>query len=109
MALFCRHMAQSQLRKKLRTTRTLVRPRTPLVVELGGNSKSIEEIQEGDWLVARSEFNPQGPLELKWVEEKFVRTAILNRSPVLLLYHLLLSRSAASLLRTRSRTFCSGG
>jgi hypothetical protein len=46
-----------------------------LVVDLEGNSKPIEEIQEGDWVLARSEFDPQGPLELKRVEEKFVRTA----------------------------------
>ncbi len=35
----------------------------------------MEEIQEGDRVLARSEFDPQGPLELKRVEEKFVRTA----------------------------------
>jgi hypothetical protein len=46
-----------------------------LVVDLEGNSRPIEEIQEGDWVLARSEFDPQGPLELKRVEEKFVRTA----------------------------------
>ncbi|MBL8871519.1 MAG: hypothetical protein JNK90_17220, partial [Planctomycetaceae bacterium] len=40
-----------------------------------GNSRPIEEIQEGDWVLARSELDPQGPLELKRVEEKFVRTA----------------------------------
>jgi len=45
------------------------------VVDLEGNSRPIEEIQEGDWVLARSEFDPQGPLELKRVEEKFVRTA----------------------------------
>jgi hypothetical protein len=46
-----------------------------LVVDLEGNSRPIEAIQEGDWVLARSEFDPQGPLELKRVEEKFVRTA----------------------------------
>jgi hypothetical protein len=46
-----------------------------LVVDLEGNSRPIEDIQEGDWVLARSEFDPQGPLELKRVEEKFVRTA----------------------------------
>jgi hypothetical protein len=25
---------------------------------LGGNSKSIEETQEGDWVLARNEFDP---------------------------------------------------
>ena len=45
------------------------------MVDLEGNSRPIEEIQEGDWVLARSEFDPQGPLELKRVEEKFVRTA----------------------------------
>jgi hypothetical protein len=83
-----------------------------------GNSRPIEEIQEGDSVLTRSEFDPQGPLERKRVEEKFVRMAILNRSPVLLLSLLLLSRSAGpshqdhrrtSILCTRSRTFCPGG
>jgi hypothetical protein len=46
-----------------------------LVVDLEGNSKPIEEIQEGDWVLARNEFDPHEPLELKRVEEKFVRTA----------------------------------
>jgi hypothetical protein len=58
-----------------------------LVVDLEGNSKPIEEIQEGDSVLARSEFDPQGPLELKRVEEKFVRTAavmeLLSCSPAL--------------------------
>ena len=45
------------------------------MVDLEGNSLPIEEIQEGDWVLARSELDPQGPLELKRVEEKFVRTA----------------------------------
>lgn len=45
------------------------------MVDLEGSSRPIEEIQEGDWVLARSEFDPQGPLELKRVEEKFVRTA----------------------------------
>ena len=56
--------------KQLLPTRTRVRPRTPLVVELGGNSKPIEEIQEGDWVLALSEFDPQGLLELNHIEEK---------------------------------------
>jgi YD repeat-containing protein len=48
---------------------------TPLVVDLEGNSRPIEEIQVGDYVLARNEFDPQGPLELKKVEELFVRTS----------------------------------
>ena len=48
---------------------------TPLVIDLEGNSKPIEEIQVGEMVLARNEFEPHGPLELKRVEEKFVRTA----------------------------------
>ncbi len=49
---------------------------TPLVVDLEGNSRPIDEIEVGDFVLARSEFDPAGPLELKRVEEKFVRTAM---------------------------------
>ena len=49
---------------------------TPLVVDLEGNSRPIDEIEVGDFVLARSEFDPDGPLELKRVEEKFVRTAV---------------------------------
>jgi hypothetical protein len=45
------------------------------VVDLEGNSKPIEQIQVGEMVLARNEFEPYGPLELKRVEEKFVRTA----------------------------------
>jgi hypothetical protein len=48
---------------------------TPLVVDFEGNSRSIEEIEVGDYVLARSEFDAAGPLELKRVEEKFVRVA----------------------------------
>ena len=48
------------------------------MVDLEGNSRPIEEIQEGDWGLARSESDPQGPLELKRVEAKFVRTTLLT-------------------------------
>jgi len=48
---------------------------TPLVVDFEGNSRSIEEIEVGDDVLARSEFDAAGPLELKRVEEKFVRVA----------------------------------
>ena len=49
---------------------------TPLVVDMEGNSRPINEIEVGDFVLARSEFDPDGPLELKRVEEKFVRTAV---------------------------------
>ena len=49
---------------------------TPLVVDLDGNSRPIELIEVGEFVLARSEFDPAGPLELKRVEEKFVRTAV---------------------------------
>jgi RHS repeat-associated protein len=48
---------------------------TPLVVDFEGNSRSIEDIEVGDYVLARSEFDAAGPLELKRVEEKFVRVA----------------------------------
>jgi hypothetical protein len=44
-------------------------------VDFEGNSRSIEEIEVGDYVLARSEFDAAGPLELKRVEEKFVRVA----------------------------------
>jgi hypothetical protein len=49
---------------------------TPLVVDFEGGSRPIEEIEVGDYVLARSEFDPDGPLELKRVEEKFIRTAL---------------------------------
>jgi hypothetical protein len=49
---------------------------TPILVDLEGNSRPIEEIEERDYVLARSEHDPDGPLELKRVEEKFVRTAV---------------------------------
>ncbi|MFY7700479.1 MAG: polymorphic toxin-type HINT domain-containing protein, partial [Burkholderiaceae bacterium] len=49
---------------------------TPLVVDMEGNSRPIDEIEVGDFVLARSEFDPDGPLELKRVEEKFVRTSV---------------------------------
>ena len=48
---------------------------TPLVIDHAGNSRPIEEIEVGDYVLARSEFDPDGPLELKRVEEKFVRVS----------------------------------
>jgi hypothetical protein len=45
------------------------------VVDLEGNSKPIEQIQVGEMVLARSEFEPNGPLELKRVEELFTRTS----------------------------------
>jgi hypothetical protein len=46
-----------------------------LVVDFEGNSRSIEEIEVGDYVLAQSEFDAAGTLELKRVEEKFVRVA----------------------------------
>jgi YD repeat-containing protein len=48
---------------------------TPLVIDFEGNSRPIEEIQVGEMVLARNEFEPQGPLELKRVEELFTRTS----------------------------------
>lgn len=48
---------------------------TPIVVDLEGNSRPIQELEVGDVVLARNEFDPAGPLELKRIEEKFVRTA----------------------------------
>jgi hypothetical protein len=42
---------------------------------LEGNSKPIEQIQVGEMVLARNEFEPNGPLELKRVEELFTRTS----------------------------------
>ena len=36
---------------------------TPLVVDFEGNSRSIEEIEVGDYVLARSEFDAAGPLD----------------------------------------------
>jgi hypothetical protein len=50
---------------------------TPLLTPTG--SKAIEQFQVGDLVLARSEFDPTGPLEAKCVEELFVNfTTILN-------------------------------
>jgi hypothetical protein len=49
--------------------------RTPIVVDHAGNSKPVEELEVGDVLLARNEFDPAGPLELQRVEEKCVREA----------------------------------
>jgi hypothetical protein len=48
---------------------------TPLVIDFDGNSKPIEEIQVGELVLSRNEFDPNGPLELKRVEELFTRTS----------------------------------
>ena len=48
---------------------------TPLVIDHAGNSRPIEDIEVGDYVLARSEFDPDGPLELKRVAEKFVRVS----------------------------------
>jgi hypothetical protein len=49
---------------------------TPIVVDLDGNSRAVDDLEVGDLVLARSEFDPAGPLELKRVEEKFVRTSV---------------------------------
>ncbi len=49
---------------------------TPLVVGFDGSSRPIDEIEVNDLVLARNEFDPNGPLELKRVEEKFVRVAV---------------------------------
>lgn len=48
---------------------------TPLVTDLDGNSKPIEDIQVGEFVLARDECDPNGPLELKRVEELFTRVS----------------------------------
>lgn len=48
---------------------------TPLVVDFEGNSRPIEEIQVGDHVLARDEFDANGPLELRQVEELFTRVS----------------------------------
>ncbi len=45
------------------------------MIDLEGNSKPIEQIQVGEMVLARNEFEPHGPLELKRVEELFTRTS----------------------------------
>jgi hypothetical protein len=39
------------------------------------NSTYIKQIQVGELVLSRNEFDPQGPLELKRVEELFTRTS----------------------------------
>jgi Pretoxin HINT domain/Putative Ig domain len=46
---------------------------TPLLTP--GGSKVIEQFRPGDLVLSRSEFEPEGPVEPKRVEEVFVRTA----------------------------------
>jgi hypothetical protein len=49
---------------------------TPIVVDMDGNSRAVDELEVGDLVLARSEFDSAGPLELKRAEEKFVRTSV---------------------------------
>jgi hypothetical protein len=50
---------------------------TPLLTPAG--EKLIEQFQPGDVILSRSERDPNGPVETKWVEEVFVRVApVLN-------------------------------
>lgn len=48
---------------------------TPILWE--GGEKAIEEFKVGERVWARDEFDPNGPLELKEIEQYFVRTAAL--------------------------------
>ena len=45
------------------------------MVDFEGNSRSIEDIEVGDDVLARSEIDAAGPLELNHLEEKFFRVA----------------------------------
>jgi len=45
---------------------------TPMLVP--GGSKAIEELRVGDLILSRSEFDPNGPIQAKVVEEVFIRT-----------------------------------
>ncbi len=49
---------------------------TPLVVGFDGSSRPIDEIEVNDLVLTRNEFDPNGTLELKRIEEKFVRVAV---------------------------------
>jgi hypothetical protein len=46
---------------------------TPLLTPAG--AKAIEQFRVGDLILSRAEQNPQGPVEVKVVEETFVRVA----------------------------------
>jgi hypothetical protein len=51
---------------------------TPLVVDFEGNSRSIEDIEVGDHVPARSEFDAGGPQELKQVPPLYCSFLILG-------------------------------
>lgn len=53
---------------------------TPLLTP-GGGSRKIEEFVPGDWVLTRSEFDADGPLEARQVVQTFVRV-----SPIVRLY-----------------------
>jgi hypothetical protein len=53
---------------------------TPLLTPDG--DKPIEQFQPGDWILSRSEHDPEGPLEARLVEEVFVRVAPVLRLQV---------------------------
>lgn len=46
---------------------------TPIVISKEGDARRADAIRQGDYLLARNEFDVNGPLELKRVEEVFVR------------------------------------
>ena len=52
--------------------------KTPILISIDGHAKLAVDVKQGDMLVARDENNPNGSLELKRVEEVFVR-----QSPVI--------------------------
>ncbi|MBN8628237.1 MAG: hypothetical protein J0M17_22385 [Planctomycetes bacterium] len=55
--------------------KTCFRAGTPLVCE--GGHKKVEDLQVGDRLAARDEFDPDGPIEFKAIEEVFVRRGLI--------------------------------
>jgi hypothetical protein len=55
--------------------KTCFRAGTPLVCEAG--HKKVEDLQVGDRLAARDEFDPDGPIEFKAIEEVFVRHGLI--------------------------------
>ena len=55
--------------------KTCFRAGTPLVCE--GGHKQVEDLQVGDRLAARDEFDPDGPIEFKAIEEVFVRRGLI--------------------------------
>jgi hypothetical protein len=55
--------------------KTCFRAGTPLVCE--GGHRPVEDLRKGDKLAARDEFDPDGPIEFKAIEEVFVRRGLI--------------------------------